>query len=149
MNNDLTLGDKGRELIQSFEQCKLSAYMPTGEDVPTIGWGHTRAVAMGDTCTQEQADAWFAEDVKWAEDCVNRAVTVALSQGEADALISLCFNIGCKAFSGSTLVKMLNTGNYTGARDQFKVWDRQKGKELAGLTRRRAAEAALFEESFS
>lgn len=100
---------------------------------------------MGDTCTQEMADAWFAEDIAWVEDCVNRAVTVPMTQEEFDALASLCFNIGCKAFSGSTLVKLLNAGDYDGASGQFKRWDKQSGKVLAGLTRRRSAEEALFE----
>ncbi|MEY4429588.1 MAG: hypothetical protein RLZZ182_2277 [Pseudomonadota bacterium] len=120
--------------------------MPTPNDVPTIGWGKTRAVAMGDTCTQEQADAWFLEDVAWAEDCVNRAVTAQLLQNEFDALVSLCFNIGCKAFSGSTLVKDLNNGNFDAASKQFSVWNKQAGQVLAGLTRRREAEAELFEQ---
>jgi lysozyme len=101
---------------------------------------------MGDTCTQEQADAWFLEDVAWAEDCVNRAVTAQLLQNEFDALVSLCFNIGCKAFSGSTLVKDLNNGNFDAASKQFSVWNKQAGQVLAGLTRRREAEAELFEQ---
>ena len=99
---------------------------------------------MGDTCTEEQAEAWFLEDVAWAEDCVNRAVTAQLSQEEFDACVSLCFNIGCKAFSGSTLVKMLNSSDYDGASEQFLRWNKQAGKELAGLTRRREAERELF-----
>ena len=142
----MKLGDKGATLIKSFETCQLSAYKPTPEDVWTIGFGHTRAVAEGDTCTQEQADAWLLEDVSWAEDCVNRAITAKLLQAEFDSLVSLCFNIGCRAFSGSTLVKELNEGDYDGAKAQFLVWNRQNHKELAGLTRRRQAEAQLFEE---
>lgn len=143
----MKLGDKGRKLIQSYEQCRYEAYMPTPNDVPTIGWGHTRNVAMGDTCTQEQADAWFLEDIAWVEDCVNRAVTAQLTQNEFDALCSLCFNIGCRAFSGSTLVKQLNAGDYDSASAQFLVWNKQNHKELAGLTARRHAEQELFEET--
>ena len=143
----MKLGSAGEALIKSFEQCRLEAYMPTPHDVPTIGWGKTRGVAMGDTCTQEQADAWFLEDVAWAEECVNKAVTALLSQQEFDACVSLCFNIGCTAFGKSTLVKLLNAGDYDGASDQFRRWDKQDGQVLAGLTKRRAAEAALFEET--
>jgi len=141
----MKLGPKGKALIQSYEQCRLQAYMPTPDDVPTLGFGHTRGVAMGDTCTQEQADAWFLEDIAWVEDCVNRAVTSQLTQDEFDALASLCFNIGCRAFSGSTLVKRLNNADYE-VGNEFAKWNKQNGKELAGLTRRRAAEAKLFEE---
>ena len=142
----MKLGPAGIALIKSFEGLRLAAYLPTPEDVPTIGYGHTRAVAMGDTCTQEQADAWFLEDVAWAEDCVTRAVTAELQQNEFDSAVSLCFNIGCKAFSGSTLVKVLNEGDYDGAAAQFLRWNKQAGKTLAGLTRRREAEKELFEE---
>lgn len=142
----MKIGPRGIALIQSFEKCSLVAYLPTPNDVPTIGWGKTRGVAMGDTCTQEQADAWFLEDVAWAEECVNRAVISLLSEPEFDALVSLCFNIGCPAFSGSTLVKRLNEGDYDAAQEQFHVWNKQAGKELAGLTKRRASEAQLFEE---
>ena len=121
--------------------------MPTPEDVPTIGWGHTRGVAMGDTCTQAEADAWFLEDIAWVEDCVNRAVTAQLQQNEFDSACSLCFNIGCRAFSGSTFVKKLNLGDYDGASEAMLLWNKQHGKELAGLTARRHAEQRLFEET--
>jgi lysozyme len=141
------LGEKGAELIKAYEELRLEAYLPTPDDVPTIGWGHTRGVAMGDTCTREQAQIWFMEDIAWAVDCVNRAVKVPMTQPEFDALCSLCFNIGCPAFSGSTLVKLLNESDYDGASEQFRRWNKQNGKVLAGLTNRRAAEAALFEEN--
>jgi len=145
-DKQVKLGEKGAALIKSYEQCKLDAYKPTPDDVPTIGWGHTRNVAMGDTCNSEQADAWFLQDVAWVEDCVNRAVTSVLTQSEFDALASLCFNIGCRAFSGSTLVKRLNNADYE-VGNEFAKWNKQNGKELAGLTKRREAEAALFEET--
>lgn len=143
----MNIGPQGKELIQSYETCKLEAYMPTPEDVPTIGWGHTRGVAMGDTCTQEQADAWFLADIQWVEDCVNRAVVAFLNQQEFDALCSLCFNIGCKAFSGSTLVKDLNAVDFDSASKAFLVWDKQHGQPLAGLTKRREAERELFDST--
>lgn len=143
----MKLGDKGAELIKSFETLRLEAYMPTADDVPTIGYGHTRGVALGDTCTEAEADAWFLEDVAWAEDCVNRAVTQTIQQEEFDALVSLCFNIGCRAFSGSTLVKRLNAGDYDGAKEQFSAWNKQHGQVLAGLNKRRTAEAELFDSA--
>ena len=143
----MKLGPQGAALIQRFEGCRLEAYLPTAHDVPTIGYGHTRGVAMGDTCTEAEAEAWFLEDVAWAEDCVSRAVTATLRQPEFDALVSLCFNIGCSAFKGSTLVRLLNEGDYDGAAAQFGRWNKQAGQELAGLTRRRAEEAELFEQA--
>lgn len=147
----MKLGPEGAALIKEYEQCRLSAYMPTPDDVPTIGYGHTRGVAMGDTCTQDEADAWFIEDVAWAEDCVNRAVTSGLSQTEFDALVSLCFNIGCKAFTGSTLVRKLNESpaDFDAASKEFSRWNKQGGKVLNGLTRRRASEAELFDRGIA
>jgi lysozyme len=149
VNNDLTLGDSGAELIKSFEQCRLRAYKPTADDVWTCGWGSTKGVTADTVWTQEEADARFLEDIAWVEECVNRCVTVALSQGEFDALASLVFNIGCGAFGKSTLVKLLNGGDFDAAAKEFRRWDKQGGNVLAGLTRRRAAEAKLFEESFT
>ena len=143
----MKLGDAGKRLIQGYETCRLKAYLPTPDDVWTIGWGHTHGVKEGDTCTQEEADAWFSEDVAWAEECVNRAVTAQLVQNEFDALVSLCFNIGCHAFSGSTLVKLLNDSDFDAAAKEFRRWNKQGGKELAGLTDRRMKEAKLFEEA--
>lgn len=143
----MNLGPQGAALIKEFEQCRLSAYLPTSDDVPTIGYGHTKGVSMGDTCTQEQADAWFLEDVAWAEDCVNEAVSVDLDQAQFDACVSLCFNIGCGAFKKSTLVRLLNADDYDGAALQFRRWSKQNGKELAGLIRRREAERQLFESA--
>ena len=141
-----TISERGLDLIKEFETCKLDAYMPTPDDVPTIGWGHTGAdVQMGLRWSQEQADAALALDIKRFEKCVNDAVSVALTQYEFDACVSLAFNIGTGAFRNSTLVKKLNAGDYDGAAAEFQRWNKQAGKELAGLTRRRGAERDLFE----
>ena len=139
----MKLGERGKSLIQSYEQCRLEAYLPTPDDVPTIGWGSTEGVRMGDVWTQEQADEAFWRDVARFEECVNKAVTVTLTQNAFDACVSLAFNIGCKAFADSTLVRMLNARE-DGAADQFLRWDKQDGKRLRGLTRRREAERELF-----
>lgn len=145
----MKIGPKGIELIQGYERCVLSAYLPTPEDKWTCGWGSTRGVDESTVWTQAEADARFLEDIAWVEDCINRAVTVPLQQPEFDALASLCFNIGCRAFSGSTLVKRLNESDYDGASGQFLAWNHQAGKVLKGLTERRQAERSLFEESLA
>ena len=142
---EVNIGQAGIDLIKSFEKCRLRAYKPTPEDVWTCGWGHTGADVEETTLwTQEHADAAFLADLSWVEKCVNKAVTAQVNQSEFDALCSLCFNIGCPRFSGSTLVKLLNQADYDGASAQFARWNRQGNKELAGLTRRRTAETALF-----
>jgi lysozyme len=133
------------QIIKDFESLRLAAYLDTAAGrVPTIGWGHTRGVQMGMTCTPEQADAWLAEDVQGAEACVMNAVQVPLSSAEFAALVSLVFNIGCGAFSKSTLLRLLNAGDRAGAAGQFKRWVYDNGVRLRGLVRRRDVEAALF-----
>jgi len=134
----------GLDLIKSFETCRLVAFKPTLNDVWTLGWGHTAGVKEGDTCTQDEADNWLIEDVTGACAEVSNDVTVALTDDEFDALVCLTYNIGRGAFKGSTLLKKLDAGDYQGAAQQFLVWNKQAGKELAGLDRRRAAEEALF-----
>jgi lysozyme len=135
----------GLELIKSFEERRYIAYKPTPNDVWTIGDGHTKGVKEGDICDDPQADAWLIEDSAGAAAEVDSDVTVALTDDEFDALVCLTFNIGRGAFRGSTLLKRLDAGDYQGAAQQFLVWNKQAGKELAGLGRRRAAEKALFE----
>jgi GH24 family phage-related lysozyme (muramidase) len=141
----MNIATAGLELIKAFESCRLKAYMPTPDDVPTIGWGHTKGVQMGDTCTQEEADAWLLEDVAGFEDAVRSSVRVPITQNQFDALVSLAYNIGAGAFRSSTLLRKLNAGDHEGAARELPRWDKQAGKPLAGLTRRRAAERALFE----
>ena len=142
----MNISERGLDLIKEFETCKLDAYMPTPDDVPTIGWGHTGTdVQMGLRWTQDQADAALAHDIKRFEKGVENAVTVPLTQHEFDACVSLAFNIGTGAFKGSTLVKLLNASDYDGASLQFARWTKQAGKTLAGLVRRREAERELFE----
>ena len=139
----MQLGAAGTTLIQSFESCRLTAYLDQG-GIPTIGWGHTAGVQMGDTCTQEQADTWFVADTGAACRVVNVNVDVAITQGQFDALVSLCFDIGGGRFHGSTLLRILNAGDTVGAADQFLVWDHDNGQQDPGLLRRRQAERALF-----
>ena len=141
----MKIGPQGIALIQSYERCKLRAYKPTPNDVWTCGWGSTKGVTQDTVWTQEEADARFLNDVEWVEACINDAVKVPLTQQEFDSVCSLCFNIGCKAFKGSTLLALLNASDYDGASLQFARWDKQAGQVLAGLTRRRADEARLFE----
>jgi len=138
------ISDKGLDLIKSFESLRLEAYMPTPNDVPTIGFGHTNSVQMGDTCTEQDATDWLRDDCAEAENCVNKHVRVPIAQNEFDALVSLAFNIGCGAFAGSTVLKLLNNHDFDGAAAQFPRWSKQNGKELAGLVRRRLAEKEMF-----
>ena len=133
----------GLQLTERFEGVRLSAYQDQAGRW-TIGYGHTEGVQPGDSCTQEQAESWLAQDIEWAASCVNRSVTITLSQGEFDALVDFVFNVGCGNFNSSTMLKLLNVGNYAGAAEQFNRWDRAGGQIVAGLLRRREAEVQEF-----
>lgn len=147
----LRASENALNLIRKFESCRLKAYLcPSG--IPTIGWGHTAGVKLGDTCTEEQAKAWLKEDIVNAENLVKKRVKVPVSQNHFDALVSFVFNIRQEKWNEQdcTLLRLLNKGDYEGAAGQFKRWvnglNPKTGKmePLSGLIRRRAKEEALF-----
>lgn len=142
----MNISDAGLELIREHEGCRLEAYRDS-VGVLTIGYGHTKGVQEGDTCTAEQAAAWLAEDVKNAELCIEANAPAGLTQGEFDALCSFIFNLGCRAFKNSTLLKKLNENDFSGAADEFAKWNHAGGVVLAGLTARREAERERFEDT--
>lgn len=116
------------------------AVQPLPGDKPTIGFGTTDGVRMGDTITPPVALARKLRDVQAFEGAIKQCVKVPLSQGEYDAYVSLAYNIGSRAFCGSTLVRELNAGNYDAACKQILRWDRFKGQQIRGLTLRRERE---------
>ena len=133
--------------IARSEGCKLKAYRcPAG--VPTIGWGHTGGVKMGDTCTQEQADAWFVEDLSEFTEGVRRALKRDASDNELGAMVSLAYNIGLHGFAKSTVLKRHNEGDRQSAARAFALWNKSRINGVLqvvdGLTSRRAREAALY-----
>lgn len=138
----MKVGNRGKTIIKSFEKCKLIAYMPTPNDVPTIAYGHTKGVKMGDKVTPEQAEQFLCDDLEWVENCINKYVTVTLKQNQFDALASLIFNIGCTNFKNSTLLRLLNQGDDCSG--QFLRWNKQGNEVLRGLTLRREEERRLF-----
>lgn len=133
----------GFALTEKHEGLRLQAYRDTG-NVWTIGYGHTKGVKSGDTITKDQAVAFLNSDVKEAADAVNGLVTIPITQNQFDALVDFTFNVGRDAFSTSTLLKYLNTGDYKGAGLQFQRWKYDNGKIEPGLVARRADETALF-----
>lgn len=136
---------KGLQLTESFESCRLTAYQDV-RGIWTIGWGHVGPeVVEGLTWTQSQADSQLVMDIQFAENMVNKYVTVTLTQGEFDALVDFAFNLGTNALKGSTLLKLVNANDMTDAINQFQLWDHASGKVVAGLLRRRLAEAQEFQ----
>ena len=139
-----TYGEAGWALTKSFEGLELSAYQDRG-GVWTIGYGHTGAdVRPGMTITEDEANALLAKDLSDAVECVNQHVK-AINQNQFDALVDFTFNLGCEALLSSTLLRRVNDGDIAGAAAQFLRWDHVKGNVVPGLTRRRQAEAELFQ----
>jgi lysozyme len=137
----------GLHLTERFEGCRLVAYPDPGSggNPWTIGYGHTGPeVVEGLEITQEQAEQCLAQDIKQAEANVNAVVHVELTQEEFDALVDFAFNCGCRNLDSSTLMKKLNAGDYEGASQEFIKWDMAAGHHMAGLLKRREAEAAMF-----
>jgi lysozyme len=142
----VTLGSRGVALIRSKETLALVAYLPTINDVWTCGWGHTKGVHMGTTCTSAEAEWWFSEDTAEACTAVN-AIGVPLSQAMFDALASFAFNCGAGSIGpDSTVGKALRSRDWFGAFRGMALWTKQAGKDLRGLAGRRAAEMKLYME---
>ncbi len=116
------------------------AVIPVPGDVPTIGFGTTEGVKMGETTTPPKALARALQDVGRYEGAVRQCVKVPLHQHEYDAYVSLAYNIGSRAFCSSTLARKLNEGDYPGACREILRWERFKGQPLRGLTTRRERE---------
>lgn len=138
----------GRKLIQGFEGYRSEAYLcPAGKW--TIGYGHTKGVKEGDTCTREQADIFLQEDLKTAEDAVN-AQYLPLGQYQFDALVSFVYNVGSGNFNNSTLLKKLknSTAATSDLENEWKKWKYANKQVLKGLVRRRAAEWSLYKRGF-
>jgi len=126
--------------IALHEGYKENAYIPLAGDSPTIGFGTTSGVKLGDRTSPEKALQVALRDIQKFEGALKQCVKVPLSQGEYDVYISLSYNIGSSAFCSSTLVKKLNKQDYQGACDEILKWDKFKGKSLPGLTKRREEE---------
>ena len=141
----MEISQKGLDFIKQFEGVRKKAYLDS-VNIPTIGVGHTGPdVEMGMEITDEQVDEYLQEDVKEAEDAVNKLVKVDLTQDQFDALVSFTFNLGAGSLQQSTLLKKLNAGDTDGAVQEFQRWNRAGGKVLVGLTKRRLGEADLFQ----
>lgn len=134
----------GAGLIKHFEGCELTPYICSGGK-RTIGVGHV--ILPGENLeqiTQAQAMEILSRDLAKFETMVESMVKVELNQNQFDALVSFCFNLGPANLKNSTLLKKVNAGDFEGARGEFGKWANAGGKKLAGLVKRREAEAKLF-----
>ena len=141
----MKISQEGIALIKRFEGCELEAYLDS-VGIPTIAYGRIKNVRMGDTCTQEQAEQWLEEELPEYEGYIKSMVRVDLKQCQFDALCSWVYNLGPNNLKESTLLRVLNEGDYSSVPAEIKRWNKAGGKVLEGLMRRREAEALLFED---
>lgn len=135
---------EGQHLIEHFEGLRLKAYQDI-VGVWTVGYGHTgKDVHPGMYITQEYAEHLLRDDLMKAERAVGHYYTKPLTQGQFDALVSFTYNLGASALHGSTLMKKMNRGDFDGAANEFHKWNHAGGREISGLTRRRAEEKTRF-----
>ena len=139
----MKISQYGIDLIKHFEGCELQAYQ-CAAGVWTIGYGHTKGVQPGDEWSEDHANHMLEVELEEYENYVSTAVTVPLSQNQFDALVSWVYNLGNGNLTSSTMLKVLNSGDYDGVPAQIKRWNKAGGKVLEGLNRRRQAEADMF-----
>jgi len=134
----------GLKLLKDSEGLELKAYKDT-VGILTIGYGHTGDdVTPGQVISEIEAEALLYKDLRVFEEGVSKAVKVPLTSNQFSSLVVFSYNVGLGNFKTSTLLKMLNAGDYSGAADQLLRWDRAGGKVLKGLTIRRNKERDLF-----
>ena len=137
---------RGIDLVKAFEGFRSRAYIPVPGDVPTIGYGFTRGVQMGDVMSEAEAETRLAEELAEYERGVMRATGGDVTQNQFDALVSFSFNVGVAGMARSTTIRAHKAGDYQAAARAFGLWNKSGGRVYPGLTRRRAAEAALYLE---
>ena len=148
--SEKSMSDKGIALLKGFEGLRLKAYQDIG-GVWTIGYGHTSAAGgMGVykdlTITYEQAEQLLKDDLaRMTYPVIERLVKVPLTQGQFDALASFIYNLGEGQVSNSTLLRLLNNKDYSGASNEFGRWVYVGSIKVDGLIRRRNSERELFD----
>jgi lysozyme len=135
----------GMELLKRSEGFRNRVYKDVA-GFPTIGYGHRllHSDSFPNGIDEPQAANLLAGDIREAEQAVQRLVKVPLTQGQFDALVDFCFNLGAARLSGSSLLQQLNKGRYDDAAEQLLRWDHAGGVEYPALKARREAEAGLW-----
>jgi lysozyme len=149
----MRISSRGLSLIKEFEGLELEAYQDI-VGIWTIGYGHTSMagppdVVPGMEITESEASEILRRDLKQYEQGVEKAVKVSISQNMFDALVSITYNIGVNGMKSSTFIKRINNKDFEGAAEAMKWWNKAGGQVVAGLKRRREAEAALFLEGWT
>ena len=144
----MKLSSAGLELIKKSEGFRARVY-PDVAGIPSIGYGHRLLPheAFPNGLTEAEASGILTADIREAEQAILRLVKVPLTQGQFDALIDFCFNLGEGRLAASTLLKALNARRYQAACEQLLRWDLSGGEVHQGLRLRREAEARLWNQS--
>lgn len=142
------INEPGRKLIEEFEGCSLAAYKDVA-GIWTIGYGHIKGVHAGMLMTQQQADQLLEDDLAGTENAVESALAEkATTDNQFAAMVALCFNIGSGNFRQSSVLRDHRAGKLAEAANAFLLWNKSyvggELQEVAGLTRRRQAERALY-----
>jgi len=139
------INDAGLNIIKYFEGLRLEAYKDIVGKL-TIGYGHTGSdVTEGQKISSLQAELLLQLDLQKFEKGVDQALTgPAVTDNQFSAMVCLAYNIGLANFTSSTLLKLVNKGQYAKAADEFVKWDHAGGKVVNGLLVRRKAERDLF-----
>jgi len=156
MDPQMETSDNGLQFIEDHEGVRNDVYADSA-GYPTVGVGHLVQpeddLQLGDVISDERVESFLSSDLDVAENCINSKVIVPLTQNQFDALSSFTFNVGTGNFGSSTLLKLLNQGNYgkeisdgvyDGAAGEFPKWCNAGGVKVQGLVNRRADEQALF-----
>ena len=140
----MKISQTGIDLIKDFEGFSAESYLCPSQ-VWTQGYGSTAGItADTPSITLAEGEALLKRDLVRFERAVHRLCLVPLTQGQYDALVSFCFNLGAGALQSSTLRRKLMREDYLGAADEFPRWVFAAGRRLTGLVRRREAERTLF-----
>ena len=140
----MKISEEGLSLIKKFEGCELKAYQDS-VGVWTIGYGHTKGVEEDQEITQDEAEDMLASELDEYEGYIRDMVECDLEQCQFDALVAWVYNLGPTNLRSSTMLKRLNANDLDDVPAQIRRWNKAGGKVLAGLTRRREAEALMFQ----
>jgi lysozyme len=141
----MDLSTAGLALLKQSEGFRGMVYLDIS-GIPTIGYGHKLhpPESFPHGITEAEATTILLTDVRQAEQVVRRLVRTELTQGQFDALVDFCFNLGQGRLAASKLLADLNAGHYDSAGEQLLLWDHAGTREVAALRARREAEFHLW-----
>ena len=141
----MRMSDYAFERLKEFEGLRLDSYR-CAAGVWTIGYGHTKGVKEGQKIDKDTAGRMLVEDVECFEQFLAKEPYAEdITQGQWDALVDFLFNLGVGNYLSSTLrKKILKDIDDPTIPNEFRRWNKSKGKVLPGLVKRREWEAQMY-----